>query len=43
MDGRTEGRLEGVSDVARKAKAQGLSLEVIMALTGLSEDEIEEI
>jgi len=41
MEGRAEGRAEGIKDTASKLKEMGLSTEQIMAATGLTQAEIE--
>ena len=41
--GRAEGRAEGIKETAKKMKEMGLSVELIMTATGLSEEEIENL
>jgi predicted transposase/invertase (TIGR01784 family) len=38
-----EGKLEGKREIARSAKLMGLDTEAIMKLTGLSQEEIENL
>lgn len=38
-----EGRMEGIIQVIKKGKAEGLSIEMLMKLTGLTRPEIEQI
>ena len=42
-EGREEGRLEGILQVARTMKQNGLAIEVIQTVTGLTPNEIEEL
>jgi predicted transposase/invertase (TIGR01784 family) len=42
-EGRVEGKAEGKKELARNMKAGGLSVEQIMAFSGLSRKEIEEL
>ncbi len=42
-EGRMEGRMEGYKEVARKLKAAGTSVELIIQATGLSADEIDKL
>ncbi|NJO14272.1 MAG: PD-(D/E)XK nuclease family transposase [Thioploca sp.] len=42
-EGREEGRLEGILQVARMMKQNGLAIEVIQTMTGLTPNEIEEL
>lgn len=42
-DAKAEGKAEGIQEVARKLKAQGLSLAVIAQATGLDEAEIDQL
>ena len=43
VEGRTEGKAEGKTDVARAMKAKGLETSLISELTGLSEEEIQRL
>ena len=43
MEGRAEGRAEGIKDTALKLKEMGLSTEQIMVATGLSKSEIDNL
>ena len=47
LEGRSEGRLEGIQEntlyIAKMMKEQGLSLDIIINITGLSEDEINKL
>ena len=40
-EGRDEGRAEGIIETARKMKAAGMCIELIVQCTGLSESEVE--
>gem|GEM_PF-6446869 len=40
QEGKDEGQRETLHDVARRMKNQGLQFTIIVAVTGLSEDEI---
>lgn len=42
-EGKAQGKAEGIQEVARKLKAQGLSLAVIAQATGLDEAEIDQL
>ena len=42
-EGKTEGRIEGKTEVAKALKESGISVEVIAKATGLSEDEINRL
>ena len=42
-DGRTEGRTEEKNNIARKMLANGLSIEQIALITGLTEQEIKRL
>ncbi|MBO7283534.1 MAG: hypothetical protein J6U71_00530, partial [Bacteroidales bacterium] len=41
--GREEGRAEGVSNVARKLKADGMDIDLIIKYSGLTREEIEKL
>ena len=41
--GRTEGRAEGKTEIARNALAEGLSIDIIRKITGLSPEEIAKL
>jgi len=43
LEGREEGRLEGLRLTAQKLKQEGLSIEMISKVTGLTTDEIEKL
>lgn len=43
VEGRIEGRIEGMVDVARQALRKGISVKEIAELTGLSEEEVNDI
>ena len=40
-DGKSEGKLEGIQEIARKMKQEGIEFSMISKVTGLSLDEIE--
>ena len=42
-EGRVEGRAEGIENVARKLKAEGVAVEIIMSATGLSRADLEKL
>lgn len=42
-EGKIEGRIEGKIEVIKKGQAEGLSIEMLMKLTGLTRPEIEQI
>ena len=42
-EGRAEGRANALRDTARKMKAKGLSTDLIMTITGLDADEVNEL
>ena len=39
--GRSEGKIEGLRDVAKNMKEQGFDTDIIIKTTGLSKDEID--
>ncbi|MDR3000318.1 MAG: Rpn family recombination-promoting nuclease/putative transposase [Fibromonadaceae bacterium] len=41
LEGRAEGRAEGILQVAKKMKAEGVALDVILKVTGLSDEDID--
>ena len=43
LEGRLEGRLEGKGEVAKNAIRENLDIGLIMKLTGLSKQEIEQL
>ena len=43
LEGREEGRKEGMVENARKMKAYGLALEMIADITGLTIDEVRDL
>jgi predicted transposase/invertase (TIGR01784 family) len=43
MEGKEEGKMEGKMEIAKKLKLKGLSIEGIVELTGLSENEIKKL
>jgi predicted transposase/invertase (TIGR01784 family) len=43
IEGKIEGKLEGKLEVAKKMKNKGIELSIIMEMTGLTEQEIEEL
>ena len=43
IEGKEEGKIEGKIEIAKKLKGRGLSMEDIIELTGLSENEIAKL
>ena len=43
MEGKKEGKLEGVKEIARKSKLEGIPVDTIARVTGLSVDEVEKL
>ncbi|MGT37627.1 transposase, partial [Escherichia coli] len=43
LEGRLEGQLEGKLETARNMLAEGMGLQTIMKITGLSEEQLKKI